>query len=115
MAGGQAVPAVPSSKPRVAILDDYQNVALSFADWSLGDRVEITVFNDHVRDENALVERLAPFAVVVAFRDLWKRPPLALAFLAVACPLALAYAWRSMPNNLCHPEAYAALLHFLKS
>ena len=34
---------------RIAILDDYQNIALELADWaSLGDRVEVTVFNDHV-------------------------------------------------------------------
>ena len=31
---------------RVAILDDYQNVALSMADWSdVAARAEITVFN----------------------------------------------------------------------
>ncbi len=58
-----------SPKPRIAILDDYQNVALSFADWSLGDRVDVTVFNDHIQEEDALVERLAPFAAVVAMRE----------------------------------------------
>jgi hypothetical protein len=32
---------------RIAILDDYQNVALSMADWSaLDGRAAITVFND---------------------------------------------------------------------
>jgi len=31
---------------RCAILDDYQNVALAFADWSkVEDDIEITVFN----------------------------------------------------------------------
>jgi phosphoglycerate dehydrogenase-like enzyme len=54
---------------RVAVLDDYQDVALSFADWTLGGRAAITVFNDHVSDEDALVERLAPFEVVVAMRE----------------------------------------------
>jgi hypothetical protein len=36
----------------VAILDDYQNVALRIADWSGVRRCnrEITVFNDHVAD-----------------------------------------------------------------
>jgi hypothetical protein len=32
----------------VAILDDYQNVALKMADWSsVARRAKITVFNDH--------------------------------------------------------------------
>ena len=34
---------------RVAVLDDYQNVALSIADWSaLNQRADVTVFNDHI-------------------------------------------------------------------
>jgi phosphoglycerate dehydrogenase-like enzyme len=57
------------AKPHVAILDDYQGVALASADWSLGDRVDITVFPDHIRDEAALVERLSPFEVIVAMRE----------------------------------------------
>ena len=45
---------------RVAILDDYQNVALSMADWSdVAARAEITVFNDHLADPDAVVKRLA--------------------------------------------------------
>jgi phosphoglycerate dehydrogenase-like enzyme len=54
---------------RVAVLDDYQNVALSFADWTLGGRAEVTVFDDHLFEEDALVARLAPFAVVAAMRE----------------------------------------------
>ena len=35
---------------RVAILDDYQNVALKLADWSkLGKDVEVKVFTEAVR------------------------------------------------------------------
>ena len=42
---------------RVAILDSYQNVALSMADWSgVAARAEITVFNDHLADPDAVVE-----------------------------------------------------------
>jgi len=42
---------------RVAILDDYQNVALATADWSsVTGRAEITVFNDHVADPDAVVD-----------------------------------------------------------
>jgi phosphoglycerate dehydrogenase-like enzyme len=55
---------------RVAILDDYQNVALSMADWSeVAARAEITVFTDHLADQDAVVERLAPFDVVSVMRE----------------------------------------------
>jgi phosphoglycerate dehydrogenase-like enzyme len=55
---------------RVAILDDYQNVALSMADWSeVAGRAEITVFSDHLADQDAVVERLAPFDVVCVMRE----------------------------------------------
>src|ERR1700726_690958 len=55
---------------KIAILDDYQNVALKMADWSaLSDRAGIAVFNDHVADPSALVERLLPFDVVCVMRE----------------------------------------------
>jgi len=55
---------------KIAILDDYQNVALEMADWSaLSKRAEITVFSDHVSEPSALVERLLPFDVVCAMRE----------------------------------------------
>jgi hypothetical protein len=55
---------------KVAILDDYQNVALSMADWSVvRERAEITVFTDHVVDSDAAVERLRPFDVVCVMRE----------------------------------------------
>ena len=55
---------------RIAVLDDYQSAAASFADWSLvPEPVDVVAFSDHVADEDALVERLAPFGVVVAMRE----------------------------------------------
>src|SRR5882672_11462849 len=55
---------------KIAILDDYQNVALRMADWSaLAPRAEITVFNDHLADPDAVIERLAPFDVVSVMRE----------------------------------------------
>src|SRR5260370_679373 len=55
---------------KVAILDDYQNVALRLADWSgVRRHAEITVFNDHVADHSAVVERLRPFEVVCVMRE----------------------------------------------
>jgi phosphoglycerate dehydrogenase-like enzyme len=55
---------------KIAILDDYQNAALNMADWSaLAARADITVFNDHVADPAAVVERLLPFDVVCVMRE----------------------------------------------
>jgi phosphoglycerate dehydrogenase-like enzyme len=55
---------------RVAILDDYQQVALASADWS-GVRAlaEITVFTEHITRTEALVDALEPFDVIVAMRE----------------------------------------------
>jgi phosphoglycerate dehydrogenase-like enzyme len=59
-----------SSLPRIAILDDYQNVALDMADWSsLKNRAEITVFNDHVAETDRVIERLKPFDVLCVMRE----------------------------------------------
>ena len=55
---------------KVAVLDDYQNVALKMADWSvLKDRAEVTVFNDHVKNFEKLVERLSPFDIICVMRE----------------------------------------------
>jgi len=57
-------------KYRIAVLDDYQNVALASADWSvLRDRAEIVVFRDHLVDADALIERLQPFDVICVMRE----------------------------------------------
>lgn len=55
---------------RVAVLDDYQGVALNSADWGpVRERGEITVFRDHLADEDAVAARLDGFDVVVAMRE----------------------------------------------
>jgi len=55
---------------QVAVLDDYQRVSLQMADWSgVLARGEVDVFDDHVADPDALVERLAPYDVVVLMRE----------------------------------------------
>jgi phosphoglycerate dehydrogenase-like enzyme len=55
---------------RVAILDDYQGVALRMADWSsLPGGTEVEVFRDHLPDLGAVAARLADFEVVVAMRE----------------------------------------------
>jgi phosphoglycerate dehydrogenase-like enzyme len=61
---------IPMKKCQVAVLDDYQNAALESADWSvLRDRVDITVFQDHLADPDAVIERLLPFDVVCVMRE----------------------------------------------
>ena len=56
--------------PRIAILDDYQNVALKSADWSaLRERAPVTVFNDHLHDLDAVAERLQLFDIVATMRE----------------------------------------------
>jgi phosphoglycerate dehydrogenase-like enzyme len=56
--------------PRLALLDDYQNVARSFGDWDrLNGRADVTVFTDHLVDADALAARLEPFAAIVLMRE----------------------------------------------
>jgi len=65
---------------KIAILDDYQGVALAMADWSgLAGRTEITVFRDHLADPAAVAERLRPFAIVCVMRE---RTPMTRAILS---------------------------------
>ena len=53
---------------RVAILDDYQGVALLLADWATLP-ADVTVFRDHLSDEASVAARLTEFDVVVAMRE----------------------------------------------
>ena len=55
---------------KVAVLDDYQGVAESLADWTrLPPGVEVAFFSDHLASEDALAERLADFDVVMGMRE----------------------------------------------
>jgi len=55
---------------RCAVLDDYQGVALSMADWSpVADRVEVTAFTEHRADSEELVAALADVDIVVVMRE----------------------------------------------
>src|SRR6267154_2442905 len=66
----QPVPTKPRQVVKIAILDDYQNVALNIADWSaVAKKAEITVFNDHIDQTHALIERLLPFDVICVMRE----------------------------------------------
>ncbi|MGH2588680.1 MAG: D-2-hydroxyacid dehydrogenase family protein [Dehalococcoidia bacterium] len=60
---------------RVALLDDYQGVALQSADWSsLPAEVAVEAFHDHLTDEMTLAARLEPFDVVMALRERTRFP-----------------------------------------
>ena len=55
---------------RCAILDDYQNVALKLADWSaLGDRIDVTVFDQPFASSDEAAAALKDFEVVCAMRE----------------------------------------------
>ncbi len=55
---------------RIAILDDYQRIALDTADWrGLEPDCAITVFNDWIDGEDAVVAAIGDFEVVVAMRE----------------------------------------------
>ena len=55
---------------RVAVLDDYQNVATVMVDWrSVSGDVDIEVFQDHLADEGAVAERLRDFEIVCIMRE----------------------------------------------
>src|SRR3981189_2662133 len=72
MRGLESVPAgwMPMKKYKIAVLDDYQNVALESADWSvLRDRADIAVFQNHLADSNDVIERLLHFDVVCVMRE----------------------------------------------
>jgi phosphoglycerate dehydrogenase-like enzyme len=55
---------------KLAILDDYQNVALQMADWSvLNDDVEIIIFDDHAVEIDRVAERLQGCEIVCIMRE----------------------------------------------
>ena len=55
---------------KIAVLDDYQNVALKMADWSgLADRAQVDVYNDHLAGSDDVVNRLRPYDVVCVMRE----------------------------------------------
>jgi phosphoglycerate dehydrogenase-like enzyme len=54
----------------IAVLDDYQGVSQSLADWSaVTAQARVVAFNDHLTDTDAVVERLLPFDVVCVMRE----------------------------------------------
>jgi len=57
-------------KIKVAILDDYQNVALQFADWNtLDQKIELTVINKYIGNDINLAKKLSPYDVLCLMRE----------------------------------------------
>lgn len=57
---------------RCAVLDDFQNVATTLADWSApasGEELEAVSFTEHFVDEDELAATLADFDCVVTLRE----------------------------------------------
>ena len=61
--------------PRIAILDDYQNVAKSYGDWSrLDPAAQVTIFHNNLATVDEAATALAPFDVVVLMRERMPMP-----------------------------------------
>jgi phosphoglycerate dehydrogenase-like enzyme len=72
---------------RCAILDDYLNVTLKLADWSrIGDRVEVTVFDEPFASTETTASALKDFEIILAMRE---RTPFPRALLAALPKLKL--------------------------
>lgn len=76
MPGGRAFPLIQTRLERsermlrIAILDDYQDVALSLADWaSLGDDCEIVRFGRNLATEDEAARALTGFDVLCLMRE----------------------------------------------
>jgi phosphoglycerate dehydrogenase-like enzyme len=55
---------------KIAILDDYQQVAEHFADWEkVKDRCELKVFNEPFDDEDHAIENLLDFDALIIMRE----------------------------------------------
>ena len=54
---------------RIAILDDYQRIALQSSDWGVLGASDIVPFHGHIADTADLVAELRPFDVIVAMRE----------------------------------------------
>lgn len=55
-------------RPRIAIIDDYQRVALGFADWGRLD-ADVQFFHEPMSSEDQATELLAPFPIISLMRE----------------------------------------------
>jgi phosphoglycerate dehydrogenase-like enzyme len=93
-------------KLKVAILDDYQRISASFADWSvITDRVELTVFDKHEANEGRLIRQLQPFEILCVMRE---RTPLNRKILSQLpnCKLIISTGTRNASIDLAAAEEF---------
>ncbi len=58
------------TKPKIAVIDDYQQLALNMANWHvIQNHAELIVFTDHIADEAGIIERLAGFEIICVMRE----------------------------------------------
>lgn len=59
-----------SAQVRIAVIDDWQDVARDLADWSVLEGIgEVSFLHDYPADTATLIERLAPFEVICVMRE----------------------------------------------
>ncbi|WP_286786572.1 MULTISPECIES: D-2-hydroxyacid dehydrogenase family protein [Pseudomonas] len=59
-----------SAKVRIAVIDDWQDVARDVVDWSVLEGIgELSFLHDYPADTATLIERLAPFEVICVMRE----------------------------------------------
>lgn len=64
---------------KIAVLDDYQNIALNMADWTEVTKMAgVDVFQDHISNQQQLLTRLMPYDVICVMRE---RTPLTAAIM----------------------------------
>ena len=57
-------------KIKVAVLDDYQNVAHHFANWKkLSEKIDLKIFNEYIGDDANLSGKLFDFDVLCLMRE----------------------------------------------
>ena len=98
-----------STRPRIAVIDDTQRVALASADWdTLDDRAETVFFRAPFTDEADAAAQLQSFQVIVPMRErtafsaslLGQLPNLRLIALTGArAPIQLDVAWASCAGS----------------
>jgi len=60
---------------KVAVLDDWQGVAKSSADWSrLTERAEVVFFEEPFKDADSIAKALAGFEIIIAMRERTRFP-----------------------------------------
>ncbi len=58
------------STPKIAVIDDYQNIAYKCADWEpVRSQAQVTVFNKPWTSEDDLVDKLGEFNIIMLLRE----------------------------------------------